>query len=88
MAQGGDATYRGYVGAAASGSFDVQDTSWSDSLEGGLSLRIWPGCRLKDDGTPLSLQEFLQRPNEIGLSVGAAGFRDPAGRRVPACVVQ
>jgi hypothetical protein len=44
MALEGDATYRGYVGASASGSFDVQDTNWSDSFQGGLNLGIWPGA--------------------------------------------
>lgn len=75
QAQEGDSTYRGYVGAGAAGSLQLWEGGRSNSIGGGLTVGVWPGRRLVDDGAPLSMQAFLQRPDELRLSLSGSALQ-------------
>jgi hypothetical protein len=44
------------------------------NVEGTLGLTVYPGSSIVDDGEPLALQPFLQRPNELSVAVHGRRF--------------
>ncbi len=73
--QGVDGAYRGYVEAGPSSTERFQSRFRSNFLGGEFEFVLWPGRGLAEDGKPLAIQTFQQRPNEVGLSAHADAFQ-------------